>query len=74
MTRISIFLWILKVLLTCKTIEHLNGCMFLIQRNHDLYEDIGIHTYLCDIAVEMYDEFKTEIEQAYAETNEHLEQ
>lgn len=46
----------------------------LINRNFELYEDIGINMFLSNTIEEMADTFKNKIEQACLETNEYLEQ
>lgn len=74
MNRISIFLWTLKVIESCKTLDHLSNCMMLIQRNFDLYEDIGINMFLLNTLDVMTDDFKNKIEQACLETNKYLKQ
>lgn len=74
MNRISIFLWTLKVIESCKTLDHLSNCTMLINRNFELYEDIGINMFLSNTIEEMADTFKNKIEQACLETNEYLEQ
>ena len=46
MNRISVFIWLLKVLDSCKTIEHFNNAKTLVKRHYNLYEDIGMNEYL----------------------------
>lgn len=74
MNRITTFLWTLKVIKGCQTLKHLDSCVYLVQYNYDLYEDIGIFTFLRDVINTMIDNFKNEIEQACLKTNEYLEQ
>lgn len=74
MNRLSVFLWTVKVVSSCETIHQLVNCNKLITRNLELYHDIGIYTFLCDLQNNMLDELKNELEQACLETNEYLEQ
>lgn len=61
MNRITTFLWILKIIKSCQTLEHLESCIHLVKYNHDLYEDIGIFTFLCDVINTMIYDFKNKI-------------
>lgn len=74
MNRLSVFLWIIKVLESCNTLEHLNCCERLIDRHFFLYQDIGMYQYLHQQIAMEYGDYKSELEQAYLETNENLEQ
>ena len=74
MNRISVFLWVLKVLESCETFKQLNAMTKLIQLNYNLYEDIGIYIYLCSLVETKWNDYRNELEQANLEITQHLEQ
>ncbi len=73
MCKSSVFIWVLKVLNSCETVEHLNIAMNVIHRNLVMYEDIDIYRFLCNRADEMWRTFEAESDQAAIEIELNLE-